>query len=149
MRKRLFSVSDQYLQTIYSMLENQKTVKAVKLSGHFESSPSTVHATLTRMQRDELIYLDVKKNILLTNRGAERAIRLARRRRLVEKLLCEKLGIPLKEAEKHVSPLIQNLTPLIEEKLVEYLGDPKLCPHGKPIPYDQLCKPAKKRPFSR
>lgn len=127
-------MSDQYLQTIHTMRENQETVKAVKLSECFESSPSTVHATLARMQRDELVFLDAKKRIFLTNKGAERAIRFVRRRRLIEKLLCEKLGIPLKEVGSHVSLLIQNLTPLIEEKLIEYLGDPKLCSHEKPIP---------------
>ena len=129
------SVINKYLQSIYTMLENHETVKAVKLSKRLNSSASTVHATLFRMQRDGLIFVNEKKMIFLTNEGTDHAVSLVRRRRLTEKLLCEKLGIPLQEAVNHISLLIQGFTPLVEKKLAEYLGNPKICPHGKPIPH--------------
>lgn len=133
--KILFSpVTDNYLQKIYNTIENQKPVKAVRLVKIFKSSPSTVHATLFRMQRDGLVVIDSKKKITLTERGVDRALSLARRRRLAETLLCEKLDIPLQEVGLHVYRFIKGFTPKIEMKLAEYLGNPKICPHGKPIP---------------
>lgn len=134
MNKQTSTVVEQYLQIIYSMQEARKPVKAVNLSKLTGSSPSTVHATLSRLQRDGLVLVNEKKYIHLTDQGIDRAVMLVRRRRLTEKLLCEKLGIPLQEASNHVAPLIHTLTPLIEEKLADYLGEPKTCPHGKPIP---------------
>ncbi len=134
MNKQTSTVVEQYLQIIYSMQEARKPVKAVNLSKVTGSSPSTVHATLSRLQRDGLVLVNEKKYIYLTDQGIDRAVMLVRRRRLTEKLLCEKLGIPLQEASSHVAPLIHRLTPLIEEKLADYLGEPKTCPHGKPIP---------------
>ncbi len=135
MKSRSSEVINRYLQTIFSLLENKKQVKAVDLTKLLKTTPSTVHATLARMQRDDLVYLDQKKRICLTDRGSELAIGLVRQRRLAEMLLCEKLDIPLDEAQEHVIPLIQGLTPLIEEKLTEFLGNPRTCPHGRPIPY--------------
>ena len=135
MNDRTSRVVEQYLQTIHSMQEARKTVKSFKLSKILGASPSTVYATLLRLQRDGLVVVDEKKRIHLTEEGTTRAVTLVRRRRLTEKLLCEKLGIPLQDAGDHVGPLIHGLTPLVEEKLADYLGDPKTCPHGKPIPH--------------
>ncbi len=134
MKERASVVVEEYLQVIYSLLSAEKRVKAVNLANRLKSSASTVHATLSRLQRDDLITISEKKEIELTPVGLERAERLTRRHRLVESFLCDTLGISWHEVHKHAHILEHGLTALVEEKLAEFLGFPKSCPHGTPLP---------------
>ncbi len=86
------------------------------------------------MQRDNLIKIGAKKEVALTEEGLAKAERLARRHRLVEAFLCDTLGISWHEVHKHAHILEHGLTPLVEEKLEEFLNFPRRCPHGTPIP---------------
>lgn len=140
MKERSSIVVEEYLRAIYYHLSEDKPVKAVNLAKHLETSPSTVHATLSRMQRDELVTINSKKEIQLTDDGLKRAETLTYRHRLVETFLCDTLGIPWHEVHTHAHVMEHGLTPLIEVKLAEFLNFPKTCPHGTPFPgeMDQL-----------
>lgn len=126
-------VAQEYLQAIYSLLADNKPIKSITLSKWMGSSPSTVHATLSRLQRDKYVKINKKKEIALTKSGLEKAEILTRRHRLVESFLCDVLGISWHEVHKHAHILEHGLTPLVEEKLTEFLKNPKTCPHGTPI----------------
>jgi DtxR family Mn-dependent transcriptional regulator len=134
MKERASIVVEEYLQLIYSLIANEIKVKAVNLVKRLKSSHSTVHATLSRLQRDELITIGDKKEIELTSTGFEIAEQLTRRHRLVEDFLCNTLGISWHEVHKHAHVLEHGLTDLVEEKLAEFLDFPKSCPHGTPLP---------------
>jgi len=127
-------VVEEYLQAIYSMQKSEDTVKSVLLVSQLNSSPSTVHATLNRMQRDGLVTMGPKKEIHLTALGLSLAESLVYRHQLVETFLCEHLGIDWHEVHQHAHILEHGLTPLVVEKLAIFLGNPAHCPHGSPIP---------------
>lgn len=59
---------------------------------------------------------------------------MIRRHRLVEYFLHKTLGIAWHEVHNHAHVLEHGLTPLVEEKLAEFLGHPQACPHGTPMP---------------
>ncbi|MBU2648375.1 metal-dependent transcriptional regulator [bacterium] len=134
MKERASIVVEEYLLVIYSLISSGKRAKAVNLVKRLKFSPSTVHATLARLQRDELITICDKKEIELTPEGLTRAEQLTRRHRLVEDFLCNTLGISWHEVHEHAHVMEHGLTPLVEEKLAEFLDFPKSCPHGTPIP---------------
>jgi len=134
MKERASIVVEEYLQVLYSFISEGKPVKAVNLADRLETSPSTVHATLLRMQRDNLITIEDRKEIQFTEEGFQKAEAMATRHQLVETFLCNTLGIPWHEVHKHAHIMEHGLTPLIEEKLAEFLGFPEFCPHGSPIP---------------
>ncbi|MBU2512119.1 metal-dependent transcriptional regulator [bacterium] len=134
MKERASVVVEEYLQVIYSLLSEEKPIKAVNLTKRLKSSPSTVHATLSRLQRDRMVKIDDKKEITLTAQGLAKAEKLTRRHRLVESFLCNTLGISWHEVHHHAHILEHGLTPLVEEKLAEFLGFPDACPHGTPMP---------------
>ncbi|MBU3916623.1 metal-dependent transcriptional regulator [bacterium] len=142
MNDKVSIVVEEYLQAIYSLLSNDKPVKAVTMAKLMKNSPSTVHATLTRMQRDGLIVIGKKKEIQFTAKGMEKAESLTGRHRLVESFLCNTLGISWHEVHKHAHILEHGLTPLVVEKLAEFLDFPKSCPHGTPIPGENSILPA-------
>ena len=127
-------VIEEYLQAIYAFSRGDLPVKSVQLAERLASSPSTVHATLGRMQRDGFIEMGYKKQIALPPKGLLEAEPLTRRHQLVETFLCDHLGIPWHEVHQHAHVLEHGLTPLVEERLAEFLGFPDNCPHGSPIP---------------
>ena len=126
-------VVEEYLQEIYLLCAGNKPVKAVHLATRLQATPSTVHATLSRMQRDQLVKIDKKKKISLTEEGEEQARDLVIRHNLAENFLCNVLGIPWYQVHKHAHKLEHAMTPLVVEKLAEFLQHPQFCPHGVPI----------------
>jgi len=140
MKERASVVVEEYLQVIYALGADDMPVKSVNVANWLKTSPSTVHATLTRLQRDNLITINKKKEIILSPDGLSKAEQLTRRHRLVESFLCNTLGISWHEVHEHAHVLEHGLTPLVEEKLAEFLDFPKSCPHGSPFPgeNDQL-----------
>ncbi len=84
MKERASIVVEEYLQAIYGLQSNEEPTKAVNLAERLNTSPSTVHATLARLQRDELITIGKKKEIELTDKRQDKDKTLSRRQRLVE-----------------------------------------------------------------
>jgi DtxR family transcriptional regulator, Mn-dependent transcriptional regulator len=133
MKDKSSVVVEEYLQMIYALMDGTMPIKSIDLVKHMKSSPSTVHATLSRMQRDELVKVNRKKEISLTPNGIKKAKALAKRHRLVETFLCDTLGISWHEVHQHAHQLEHGLSPLVEKKLTEFLNHPTNCPHGTPI----------------
>lgn len=127
-------VVEEYLLMISSLQQTSDSIKSVLLAQKMKNSPSTVHATLSRMQRDGLIKMNKKKEIILTEKGKKQVYTLERRHHLVERFLCDTLKIPWYEIHKHAHKLEHAITPLVEEKLDKFLNYPKFCPHGSPVP---------------
>lgn len=125
---------DDYLQTIYSLETEGETPYSGRLARWMRVRPPTAWATVKRMQRDGLVELDEKKTIHLTEIGRQLAEVIARRHRLSERFLTDVLGLGWAEGHAEAHHFEHGLTPVIEERLRQLLGDPKTCPHGSPIP---------------
>lgn len=133
MEEKTSIVIEEYLQEIFLLQGSEEAVKAINIASRLQASPSTVHATLSRMQRDNLIQVDRKKKITLTDEGMVQAKDLVVRHNLAENFLCNTLGIPWYQVHQHAHKLEHAMTPLVVEKLAEFLGHPEYCPHGVPI----------------
>jgi DtxR family Mn-dependent transcriptional regulator len=125
---------DDYLQTIYSLETEGEKAYSGRLARWMRVKPPTAWATVKRMERDGLVTVDDKKAIHLTPVGRELAEVIARRHRLSERFLTDVLGLGWAEGHEQAHHFEHGLTPLIEERLVHLLGNPKTCPHGSPIP---------------
>jgi DtxR family Mn-dependent transcriptional regulator len=134
MEGRQSIVVGEYLHLIYRIQGMGRVVKACTLVQRLASSPSTVHATLRRLERDGLVILNDRREIELTEEGKENAAGIARRHNLAEYFLWHELKIPWYLVHTHASSLEHAITPLVAERLDEYLSYPKFCPHGSPMP---------------
>jgi DtxR family Mn-dependent transcriptional regulator len=102
---------------------------------------ATVTMTLKRMERDRWISGKGRKEIHLTDIGREAAYSVTRRHMLVEWLLVEIFKIPLSETHDEAHNIEHAISPQLEERMRDILGDPKLCPHGNPFPgFEHLTK---------
>lgn len=130
-----------YLQLIYEFHSKKEPLKSAMIAKRVQTTPSTVHATLQRMQRDNLITFGERKEIQLTAEGEKKAEDVTFRHRLAEYFLYNTLGIPWHEVHAHAHQLEHAMTPLVVEKLTEFLNFPRTCPHGSPMPGKEFTLP--------
>jgi putative ABC transport system ATP-binding protein len=78
----------------------------------------------------------------LTAKGRQRAADIIRRHRLAERLFTDSLAMDSEtEIEQQACKFEHILSPEATDKICTFLGHPKTCPHGAPIPPGKCCKP--------
>ncbi|MCH8065709.1 MAG: metal-dependent transcriptional regulator [Chloroflexi bacterium] len=125
---------EDYLQEIYNLLEDGKSVIAARLAERIGVSLPTAWATLQRMQRDGLVELQDRHEIHLTEKGGEAAESIKRRHFLAERLLVDILGLDWADAHEEAHRIEHAVSPLVEERIMALLGNPTTCPHGNTFP---------------
>ncbi len=125
---------EDYLQEIYNLLVEDKTVIGARLAERLRVSAPTASATLQRMQRDGLVVAGDNKDIHLTDNGRKAAESIKRRHYLTERLLVDILGLDWAAAHKEAHRIEHAISPLVEERISTLLGNPTTCPHGNPFP---------------
>jgi DtxR family Mn-dependent transcriptional regulator len=103
-------------------------------------SVDPVH-TLGRMADLHLVELR-GADVELTPRGENRARDVVRRHRLAERLFLDTFAVDDSVAHAQACKFEHIISPELDQKICEFLGHPKTCPHGNPIPPGTCC-PAK------
>jgi len=76
----------------------------------------------------------------LTARGRQRAADIIRRHRLAERLFTDSLAMDSEtEIEQQACKFEHILSPEATDKICTFLGHPRTCPHGAPIPPGACC----------
>lgn len=76
----------------------------------------------------------------LTPRGRERASSIIRRHRLAERLFTDSLAMDSEsEIEQQACKFEHILSPEATDRICTFLGHPRTCPHGAPIPPGACC----------
>ncbi len=76
----------------------------------------------------------------LTPRGRQRAASIIRRHRLAERLFTDSLAMDSEsEIEQQACKFEHILSPEATDKICAFLGHPRTCPHGAPIPPGACC----------
>jgi DtxR family Mn-dependent transcriptional regulator len=125
---------EDYLQTIYSLETEGERVISARLARWMRVTPPTAWATVQRMRRDNMVDIDDKKTIRLTDYGRGLAEDVARRHRLSERFLVDIMGLGWADAHTEAHVFEHGVTPIIEREMVRLLNNPTTCPHGSPIP---------------
>jgi putative ABC transport system ATP-binding protein len=107
---------------------------------------------LARMADSRLVELNGKKNgdfdaqhageVRLTESGSRRARDVVRRHRLAERLFTDTFAIEDAEAHQQACRFEHIITPELDQRICSFLGHPKTCPHGNPIPPGPCCEKA-------
>jgi putative ABC transport system ATP-binding protein len=83
---------------------------------------------------------DGKLVVELTPRGFKRAADIIRRHRLAERLFTDSLAMDSEtEIEQQACKFEHILSPEATDKICAFLGHPRTCPHGAPIPPGPCC----------
>jgi len=82
--------------------------------------------------------------VTLTTRGRSRAGSIIRRHRLAERLFTDSLAMDSEsEIEQQACKFEHILSPGATDKICAFLGHPRTCPHGAPIPPGPCCAMAR------
>jgi DtxR family transcriptional regulator, Mn-dependent transcriptional regulator len=125
---------EDYLMTMSVMERDYGEIIAARLAEMLNVTPATVAMTLKRMERDSWITGKGRKGICLTDTGRAAAHSVIRRHMLTEWLLVKLLKVPIAQTHDEAHGIEHAISPQLEERLREVLGDPKVCPHGNPFP---------------
>jgi putative ABC transport system ATP-binding protein len=75
----------------------------------------------------------------LTETGNRRARDVVRRHRLAERLFKDTFAIDDSEAHTQACKFEHIISPELDQRICTFLGHPKTCPHGNPIPPGDCC----------
>jgi DtxR family Mn-dependent transcriptional regulator len=129
---------EEYLQAIWTLADdpvsNASPVISVRVAEFLGVSGASVSEMVHRLEREGLVRLNGRKEIALTRQGAEHAALIVRRHRLIERMLTDLLGYDWWATHDEAERLEHVISPEMERRLIERLGDPATCPHGNPMP---------------
>jgi DtxR family Mn-dependent transcriptional regulator len=128
------SAVEEYLQAIYTLGDENGHVVSARLAGFLGFSAAAVSEMVHRLERDGLVSLDDRKEVHLTKAGKTQADSIVRRHRLAERFLVEVLGFEWWKTHEEAERLEHAMSPEMEARMTQVLGDPKTCPHGNPMP---------------
>ena len=136
---------DEYLETIYFLafpigeyrpLTGGSPTLAARVAEMLGVSRASAGEMLKRLEAEGLIERGERKEALLTASGRERAERVVRKHRIIERLLTDFMGYTAAEAHVHADELGDTFTDEMVERIHERLGRPDRCPHGWPVEPD-------------
>jgi DtxR family Mn-dependent transcriptional regulator len=136
---------EEYLEALYKLGLDGEKLNPARLSEYLNVTPPTVLDMLKRLESEGFVrYADTsqaqekakhsRRGISLTAKGQRAAKALVRRHRLSERFLTDVLGLDWESAHREACRFEHILSPEVEERLAEMLGNPETCPHGYPIP---------------
>jgi DtxR family Mn-dependent transcriptional regulator len=134
--------TDDYLETIYFLAfpigeyrpaGSSTLTLASRVAEMLGVSRASAGEMLKRLEADGLIERGERKEALLTPSGRERAERVVRRHRIIERLLTDFMGYTGAEAHVHADELGHTFSDEMVDRIEERLGRPDRCPHGWPI----------------
>jgi len=131
---------DDYLETIYFLAfpigEYQPATGSAAIASRVAEmlgvSRASAGEMLKRLEADGLVERGEQKEAILTPLGIERAQKVVRKHRIIERFLTDFMGYTAAEAHVHADELGDTFTDDMVERIAERLGNPERCPHGWP-----------------
>ena len=137
---------DEYLETIYFLAfpigeyrpattGTSQTI-ASRVAEMLGVSRASAGEMLKRLEAEGLVERGEHKEAILTPAGTERARKVVRKHRIIERLLTDFMGYTAAEAHVHADELGGTFTDDMVERIEVKLGHPARCPHGWPVDPD-------------
>lgn len=126
---------ENYLKTIYHLSDHGNTeVSTNAIAEVLNTKPASVTDMLKKLALKNVIRHVRYQGVTVSDEGKLAALNVIRKHRLWEVFLVEKLKFNWDEVHDVAEQLEHINSPLLIERLDEFLGFPKHDPHGDPIP---------------
>ena len=131
--EELSEATQEYLESIYWLYEAGIERTQANLARALQVSQPSAAEMLRRLTDEGLVSRDEHKLIQFTDRGHEVAERIVARHRTVEAYLVKVMGIPWDDVHEEAHAMEHSISPRLETKMLEMIGEVRTCPHGHPI----------------
>ncbi len=127
---------ENYLKAIYKLAEAEpgQDVSTNRIAAALTTRAASVTDMLRRLAEKELLRYEKYRGVQLTAEGRRLALLTVRKHRLWEVFLVQQLGFNWDEVHEVAEELEHVQSPLLMQRLDEFLGFPTFDPHGDPIP---------------
>ena len=127
---------ENYLKTIYKLAEAEpgQDVSTNRIAAALTTRAASVTDMLRRLAEKELLRYEKYRGVQLTPEGRRLALLTVRKHRLWEVFLVQQLGFNWDEVHEVAEELEHVQSPLLMQRLDEFLDFPTFDPHGDPIP---------------
>jgi DtxR family transcriptional regulator, Mn-dependent transcriptional regulator len=130
-----YSTSEEnYIKAIFHLQASDDNVTTNELSNELKTKPASVTDMMKKLKAKKLLNYQPYQGFRLTNEGNKVALNIIRRHRLWEYFLAEKLKFTWDEVHEVAEDLEHVTNKKLIDKLDEFLGYPRVDPHGDPIP---------------
>ena len=130
---QLSESTEMYLKAM-AELGGGEAVAIGRLAERLSVTAVSANEMVRRLTSQDLVKHTPYKGVTLTKKGTAAANNVVRRQRLWECFLYEHLKIEWARLYELACSLEHTTAPEVAEALSVFLGEPKLCPHGNPIP---------------
>jgi DtxR family transcriptional regulator, iron-dependent repressor len=124
---------EEYLQIMFWLEEARLPITGANIARAMQVSAPTVHEMLGRLEKDGYVTRASDKSLGFTKSGKEQAADIVRRHRLIERFLTDVFDIPWDQVHEEAERLEHWMSPVVEARMRNAIGDAKTCPHGHPI----------------
>jgi len=130
-----FSTSEEnYIKAIFHLQKEDGTVTTNELARELQTRPASVTDMMKKLRTKKLLHYEAYQGFRLSQEGKKVALNIIRRHRLWEYFLAEKLKFSWDEVHEVAEDLEHVSSKKLVDKLDEFLGFPRVDPHGDPIP---------------
>lgn len=133
--KKLSFAEENYLKAVYHLSNAGETdVSTNAIAEEMATKAASVSDMLRRLSEKEMVHYKKYQGVKISESGKIAALQVIRKHRLWEVFLVEKLKFNWDQVHEIAEQLEHIKSPLLIQRLDEFLGHPKFDPHGDPIP---------------
>ena len=125
--------TQEYLVVIRNLISSGQPATVATVARRLEVTPQAVSEMVTRLRAEHLIAPAESRDIVLSEQGRALADAIFKRHALIEWLLTDVIGMGWAESDHEAHELQTAISDRVEAQLDEFLGHPRICPHGNPI----------------
>jgi DtxR family Mn-dependent transcriptional regulator len=131
---------EDYAKALYALQRRSEDghVATNDLAERLGVTPASASAMVKKLAELGLADHVPYRGTSLTADGERLALEVLRHHRLLELYLAEHLGVPWDRVHEEAEALEHVLSEYLESRIAAKLGDPKVDPHGDPIPTEAL-----------
>lgn len=127
--------AEEYLEAIYKLERSVDVVTLTRLAQALGVALPSASEMVARLRKSDLVGpASASAGVALTEQGECEGAALVRRHRLSERFLVDYLDMPWDAVHDEACKLEHALSPEVEARLADQLGNPDTCPHGHVIP---------------
>jgi DtxR family Mn-dependent transcriptional regulator len=142
---KLSASEENYIKSIYNLQKATEKVNTNSLAAFLDTSAASITDMLKKLKTKKLLEYKKYYGFRLNAAGNKEALKIIRRHRLWEFFLVEKLGMEWEKVHAIAEELEHVSSVELITRLDHYLGNPKIDPHGDPIPDEKGVMPVLKQ----